>query len=132
MRRLAFGTCFLLLLSCGGTPTLTPFAGTFAGTETGTQAGTPFSQTIVFTLTQSGTAVTGNGSNNTGTSYGTISGTANGNSISNFSFVQNSATGCPGTLTGSVTISGNALTGNASGTLDTCGAVSAAFVATKQ
>lgn len=118
----------LFLFSCGGSSNES-INGTYVGSISGTQAGRAYSDRVTFTLAQQGSAVTGTWLVASGIG-GTVSGTVTGSSGS-FNVTQTGA--CPGSLTGSVTISegGAHLVGSDSGT--TCvGALSASFDVRRQ
>ncbi len=106
--------------------TPSPYNGTFQGTESGTQNGTAFSQTTLFTLTQTGSSVTGKYTIND-KDVGTIAGTASGYTL-NFTVTQTPIGGCFGTLTGTSTINGNFLNGTLSAPAKgSCGAYSSSY-----
>lgn len=124
-----------LISACGGggssgaSTIADPYDGTFVGTEAGTSGGVAFSQTVIFTLEQSGSSLTGTWTNNAGTANGNLSGTVSGNDAT-ITITQNQ---CAGSLTGTSTISGSTMTATISGNLAApCGgAVSASVVASK-
>jgi hypothetical protein len=121
----ALGICLLLLAGCGDDATgpTTPVDVTGTWNASGTDGnGAVF--TLILTLTQSGTTVSGTGQI-VNVITGTISGSVTGNTLTfQYSFP---ATSCAGTLNGTATASCNQLDGTFSGTTQCMGTVRASF-----
>lgn len=135
MRKLTVALLFVslgLLAACGGGgggggSTSRNISGTYTAALSGTIAGVPFSDTATFTISQSGSTISGTWIV-PGTADGSISGVVAGNDLT-FSLSQINP--CAGTFSGRATItSDKAFAGNYAGT-ECRGSVSASFSATR-
>lgn len=118
---LVLGAALVACVGCGGdNPSI---GGTYRGTISGTQAGRSFSDSVTFTLSQSGSAVSGTFFLASGFS-GTVSGSVSGTS---FPFTVQQTNPCAGSFPGSGTVSGSSLSGSYSGSSPCTGSVTAQF-----